>query len=356
MKTWYRIAAAADDPTVVDIHIIDFIGDWIDDYWGFGVTAKAFVDQISKLAETVRTIRVHINSPGGDIFAAVNIANVLRDQQVSKGRAVITIVDGLAASSASIVMMAGSPVRIADNAMVMVHNPWTIGIGNAAEMRKLADDLDQVRKTIVATYKWQSKLSDDELIALMDAQTWMDADEAIANGFATEKIEGLKAAASLDPRAVAKLTIPDKYRARVTALLKPPPEPPTTAAAEDVLRVCRDGECLDLAEGLIAAKATLEDARMRIATERQRRTEALARATQIRGLCLNAKLPELADGYIKGAMPLEAIRAQLTVLTAKLDRIEIDGSLPADQGARSPVRIDTAAIYAARNRPLTTKE
>src|ERR1051325_2166278 len=197
-REWFKFQAAADDASVVDIHIIDFIGDWIDDYWGFGVTAKAFLDQLAKLSNDVKTVRVHINSPGGDVFAASNIANALREQQASKGRTVETIVDGIAASAASIILMAGSTIKVADNGVVMVHNPWTIAVGNAADMRKSADTLDTLRNTIVATYKWHSSLSDDELVALMDAETWMDADEAIAKGFATEKVEGLKAAATID--------------------------------------------------------------------------------------------------------------------------------------------------------------
>jgi len=350
-RTWYRVQMLAEDPSIAELYIIDIIGDWIDDYLGFGVTAKAFIEDLSKLPEAVKTIRVHINSPGGDVFSALNIANALRDQRTSKGRAVEMIVDGLAASSASMVLMAGSPIRIADNALVMVHNPWSVAIGNAAELRKSADVLDALRDTIVATYKWQSSLTEDELVALMDAETWMDADEAIANGFATEKIEGLKAAASLDPRGVARLSVPEKYRARVDALVtKPAPSPaePQPAAAGDVLRLCREGECLDLAEGLIAESATLEGVQARVTQARQARADAAGRATAIRTLCDRAKLPELANGYIQGEMSLEAVRAQLTVLTAKLDRIEIDGSLPADQGRPRP-RINTNEVYAKLN-------
>lgn len=359
MRQWYRMEAAESDPSVVDIHIIDFIGDWIDDYWGFGVTAKAFVDALSKLPAPVKTVRVHINSPGGDVFAAANIANALRDQQASKGRTVETVIDGIAASAASVVAMAGSTIRIADNGMVMVHNPWTIALGNAAEMRKAADTLDTIRATIVATYRWHSKLSEDELVALMDAETWMDADEAIANGFATEKVEGLKAAASLDPRAVSRLSIPEKFRDRVQALVAEPtpaPEPPTAANAAEVLRLCREGECLDLAEGLLQAGATLEQAQARIVAAQHTKAQARTRESEIRGLCATAKLPELAEGYVTGGMAAAQVRAQLTLLTAKLDKVEIDAGLDPDQGARKKPVIDVVAVYAELNRLPTKKE
>jgi ATP-dependent protease ClpP protease subunit len=355
VKHWYRMEAAAGDPAAVEIHIIDFIGDWIDDYWGFGVTAKAFVDQLSKLPEAVKTIRVHINSPGGDVFAASNIANALREQQASKGRTVETVVDGLAASAASVVMMAGSTIRVSDNALVMIHNPWTIAVGNAADMRKQADTLDTVRDTIVATYQWHSKLEAAAIIALMDAETWMTADEAIANGFATEKVEGLKAAASIDPRSLAKLTVPEKYRDLVDALVAKPtaaPPAPAAAAAADVLRLCREGECLDLAEGLLQAAATVDQVNARISTERETRQQARARETEIRSLCEAAKLPELAAGYVAGGMQAQQVRAHLTLLTAKLDRVEIDAGLAPDQGSRRKPVIDVVAVYAERNKRL----
>jgi len=357
MRTWYRFQNAADDPSTVDIHIIDFIGDWIDDFYNrnFGydlaLTAKAFVEELSKLPDAVRNIRVHINSPGGDVFGAVNIANALREQQASKGRTVETIVDGLAASAASIVMMAGSKVTVADNALVMVHNPWTIALGAAGDMRKAADMLDQVRATIIATYQWHSKKSNDELAALMDAETWMDADQAIEHGLATDKREGLKAAASLNPKGVATLKVPDKFKARVDALLEKPADPPKAMPAADVLKACREGGCLTLAEDLITEHATADQVQARITETKTRTQQATARATEIRALCATAKLPELADGYITGQMAIADIQAHLTTLTAKLDRIEIDGALPPDHGAGSQARLSATEIYAARNTP-----
>jgi ATP-dependent protease ClpP protease subunit len=359
MRNWYRVdAAAAGKKDVADIYIYDEIGKsfWNDD----ALTASKFIADLKALPESVKTIRVHVNSPGGNVFEASAIANALRAERTDHGRTVEMRIDGIAASAATIVTSAGNPIRIADNAMMMIHEPSGIGMGPSSSLRKLADALDAIRSAIVAAYRWVSTKTEDELIAMMAATTWMTAKEAVENGFATEVIKGSEVTACFRPDVLAALgEIPVSCRQHVNALIKYPAEPetpPVPAAAADVLRLCREAECLDLAEGLVEAKATLEEARTRIATERQTRTQAQARATQIRALCGRAKLPELTDGYIQGAMPLEAIRAQLTVLTAKLDRIEIDGSLPADQGARTPVRIDTAAIYAARNRPLTTKE
>lgn len=364
MKQWFRMQVAADDLAAADIYLLDIIGDWIDEWWTPGggpgvITAKGFIEQLSKLPESVKTIRVHVSSPGGDVFAAVAMANALRDQRASKGRTVDVLIEGLAASAASIVIMAGNTIRISDNALVMVHNPLTFGLGNASEMRKIADELDVIRDTIVATYRWHSTLTDEELVALMDAVTWLDADEAVAKGFATEKVEGLKVAASLDRRSLAKLTVPEKYRARVEALIKPPEtplEPPAAAPADAVVAVCHQaGLDLAFAQALLAAHATPDQVHAQVEAETTRRADAETRAAQIRAVCAKALLPELAAGYIAGGMPLEAIRAQLMTLTAKLDQITIDGSLLPDHRAASTARLNAADIYAARTR-LTTKE
>jgi ATP-dependent protease ClpP protease subunit len=332
-RQWYRFSNSSSDHSVAELTIYDDIGRsyWNDD----AVSAKSFNDDLKRLAQSVTKIICRVNSLGGDVFEAVAIANALREQSTSKGRTVETVVDGIAASAASIVIMAGSVIRVADNAIVMIHNPWTLAIGNSAEMRKTADALDAVRASILATYKWHSQLTDDELVALMDAETWMDADMAIANGFATEKVEGLKAAALLEPRALAKLTVPEKYRARVESFVKPTDPAPTTphaAVATEVLRLCREGACLDVAEALITDQATLEEVQARIATVAEERTAATARATEITAACTTARLPELAADYIAGTMPLDRVKAQLVTLRAKLDQTAIDTGLAPGDG------------------------
>jgi ATP-dependent protease ClpP protease subunit len=356
LRNWFRVENKSDDPTVAEIHIIDIIGDWVDelinDYYGMTatVTAKAFVKQLADLPDAVKTIRVHLNTPGGDVFAALNIANALREQQTSKGRTVETIVDGLAASAGSIILMAGSKVTIADNAMVMVHNPWSVAVGNAADMRKAAATLDAVRNTIVATYRWHSTLDDAALIALLDAETWMDADEALANGFATDKIDGLKAAASIDGRIVAKLNVPERFKARVDALLKPEPQPPTAAAALDVVRACNAAGCQDEAEGLIARGATAADVTAHLATAKARKAAAATRTTEIRALCKAASLESLADGYVAGGMSASDVRAHLTTITARLDTVEIEAGLHPDKVPGRTGAVDRKSIYAKFNK------
>lgn len=325
-RQWYRMSAMADE-TEADLYIFGDIGpSWWDDD---AVSAKQFIDDLRALPASIMKARVHVNSLGGYVFDGIAIANALRAWAVN-GRSVETIVEGIAASIASVVIQAGSTVKIADNAMIFVHLPWALGVGNANDMKKLAADLEAITGSITATYQWHSSLSDEELLALMEAETWLDADDAIAKGFATEKIEGLQAVAGLDPRSAAKLKVPEKFKARVDALIaKPAPDPaaPVAASAADVLRLCREGEVLDLAEGLLTAGAALDQVTARIAEAKAARAAAATRATEITALCASATLPELADGYIAGAMPIPAIKQQLATLKAKLDAVEIDGGL-----------------------------
>lgn len=383
MHEWFEFKMAA-DPALAEIYINDYIGSWADqmynDWLGTDspITAKAIIDQLAALPETVKAIRVHINSPGGDVSAAVMIANAFRDQRVSKGRTVETIVDGLAASSASLIAMAGSPMRMADNGILMIHEPWTIALGNSAEMRKTADVLDQIRNAqIIPTYQWHSKLTAEEIAAMMTAETWMDADEAMTHGFCDEKIMGLKAAASIDPRHAAKLTIPEKYAARVQAFLKPEePSPENTCAAaaaalkegiisaadlraietpkpapsDQVLKACADANLdLEFARAAIAENLTVEALSGRVSTEKATRAAAESRASNIRALCGTANA-DLAPDLIASGMTFDQVKSHMCKVAAKLDRVDIDAGLAPDHGAKRKPAINIAAIYAELNK------
>lgn len=328
-RQWYRIQNAA-DPAISEIFIYGDIGkSWYDDE---AVSAAQFINELKALPEAVKTVRVRVNSLGGNVFEGIAIANALRDQRLTKGRTVETIVDGIAASIASVVVQAGSRIAMADNALMFLHEPWGFAIGNAKALRKVADDYDTVRGSIVATYRWNSKLSADEIVALLEAETWLEPDDAIEKGFATEKVEGLQVAARLDRTGTAaKLAVPEKYQSRVDALLKPADTPapaPQPAAAEQILTLCTEsGASMAFASSLLAAKLPLEQVQARIAADKTQRAAAQARADEIRGLCATAKVPELADGYIAGGMAVADVRAHLTAITARLDTVEIDTSL-----------------------------
>ena len=355
-RAWFRMEASTADSSVVDIHIIDIIGDWTDElineYWGMKatVTAKAFIKQLAELPDSVKSIRVHINSPGGDVFAATNIANALRDQQLTKGRTVDTIVDGLAASAASIIMMAGKAITVADNALVMIHNPWTIAIGDAAEMRKVAAMCDTVRASIIAAYQWHSKLETDAIAALMDAETWMDADTAITNGFATQKTKGLDIAAFVDARVMDALKVPDAFKARVQAFVKKDPPPPQAADPAVVLAAVETaGLSVAFARQLIAGKLPLDQVNAKIEIAKTEQATKAQRAQDITALCKTAKVPELAATLIASAMPLTEVRAHLTIVAAKIDAGEVDNKLPPGGGGARASQSDLTDAYSKLN-------
>ncbi len=371
-RRWFDLTIAADEDSA-EIFVFDFIGDWIDDWFGFDdvTTAKSFVDALASLPESVKELAVRINSPGGDFFGGVTIANALRAEQ-ERGRSVVTIVEGLAGSAASVIAMGGQTVRVADNGLFMIHAPWTVVGGNAAELRKYADELDKMRNSLVKTYQWHSKLDSNAIVALIDGPdgqgSWLDADEAIDSGLATEKVEGLRAAASIDRRALSRLKVPEQYQDRVKAFIvpeasstppakDPDPVPVVEAApAAEVLRLCREAGCLDLAEDLVSAESTLEAVHARLADEKTKRTAAATREKEIRALCKLRGLDELADGYATGGMPIETVRAQLTAIAARLDSTEIDTGLPPDGAPRGKSVIDVTNVYRELNQLPAAKE
>ncbi|MGB7220749.1 MAG: head maturation protease, ClpP-related [Vicinamibacterales bacterium] len=343
MRTWFRFDAKAEE-SAADLFIFDEIGR---SFWNdTAVTAKAFIDELTALPKSVKTINVRVNSPGGDPFDASVIANALRSQRLHNGRQVVVTIEGLAASAATIITCAGNPIRIAANAIFMIHEPFSIEVGTAADMRKMADALDKIRDAIVVAYQWVSPKSTEELVAMMAATTWLDADETIANGFATEKIaEPVDMAARFQPAALARLQAPERYRDRVAAFANPLPLPapvPVAASAAQVLQICRAGGCLALAEGLISLGATMETVKSRV-----------AHAKEIRAVCRLVNLPDLAEGYITAAVPVDLVKAQLAIVTAQRDDVEIDGGLDPDGQVPRRRGHDLRAkdIYARRNAP-----
>ena len=157
-----------------------------------GLTAKAFAEELDDLG-AIDELSVRINSPGGSVFEGLAIYNTL----LSHPAKVTVDIDGLAASIASIIAMAGDEVRMAKSAKMMIHNPWTIAIGDAAEMRKAADQLDGSRDSLLDIYAGRSSKSRAELLAMMDDETWFGADAAKSAGLADTVIEGDMAIAAL---------------------------------------------------------------------------------------------------------------------------------------------------------------
>ena len=182
MNQFYNIRAAATKGAPNEVFIYDEIGFW-------GTTAQTFHNAIQALSGK---IVVRINSPGGNVFDAIAIHSML-----SRLPDVETITDGLAASAASVIFAAGKARKMAKAAFVMIHNPWSYTQGSADDMRKEADILEGITNALVKLYKGSSSKSEEELREMMDEETWMDGDAALAAGFATEVFEAPVAKASV---------------------------------------------------------------------------------------------------------------------------------------------------------------
>ena len=148
-------------------------------WWGDEVTPKAFKEELNAGSGD---ITLWINSPGGDCFAAAQIYNMLMDYP---GNVTVKI-DGLAASAASVIAMAGTKVLMSPVAMLMIHNPATLAYGDQAEMEKTIGMLSEVKESIINAYEIKSGLARTKISHMMDDETWLNAKKAVELGFADE--------------------------------------------------------------------------------------------------------------------------------------------------------------------------
>lgn len=159
--------------------------------WWTGNDARTFRETLK--AVDAEVIELRINSPGGGVFEGVAIYNML----LAHPARIEVHIDGLAASIASVIAMAGEEIHISENAMLMIHNPSVYLRGESSELRKAAEVLDKIKESILNTYESVTGMDRAALSAAMDAETYYTADEAVEAGFATHKTEPMKAAASV---------------------------------------------------------------------------------------------------------------------------------------------------------------
>lgn len=148
-----------------------YINDVIDSYWG--ASAAALVTALASLGD--KTAHVHINSPGGDVFEGRAMAAAL----VAHPGEVVCHIDGICASAATYVALAGNEVRMTDGGLIMIHNSWTFAYGNKSELRDTANLLDKIDGTIAADYQRKTGASAEQVATWMDATTWFTAQEAL---------------------------------------------------------------------------------------------------------------------------------------------------------------------------------
>lgn len=235
-QKWFHIYARAGNTS--EIAILDEIG-------AFGITAKAFADSLAAIANASK-ITVSINSPGGSIFDALAIFNMLKSHKAS----VTVRIDGVAASAASVIAMAGAEIIMPENAFLMIHNPVGYIEGEAGDLRDLADGLDKIRDSLVGIYAARSGQPHDKIVEMMAKETWLTAQEAKNLGFADTVTAEVKAAASFN----------------LKARFSDAPELPviTGGGPQEIVALCKLAGKPELADGFIAQGKSLDDVREEI--------------------------------------------------------------------------------------------
>lgn len=363
-RSWYRIDAKAGDDgktASVEVLIYDEIGLW-------GISAARFIEDLKAVDDGAVKVTVAINSPGGDVFDGFAIHNAL----VRLGDRCTVRIDGLAASAASVIACGGSQVVMASNAMMMIHNPWTFAYGTAEELRKTADMMDKARDGILAAYRRKApSIEDAELLRMLDDETWLTAEEAVALGLAdvvgeTVEMKSCRGATGV----LARFKHPPK--ALLDSEAEPPggetestgtgteatetdandPAPDTVQtvakAAARITQACLKAGIPEIAEVLIMNTPLTDEAAVAAEVER---------VQAIRDLCVTAKLPELASDYVKAGISADSVRARLFDKIVLAGGKEIDNKEPAagDKPKAKAKAPNPSAIYAARKAKANVK-
>ena len=310
MNSWYTIRARA---TGTEVAIYDEIG-------AFGVSAKGFLAELGALPEGT-PIDLRLNSPGGSVFDAVAIYNAIKRHE----GAVTVWIDGIAASAASYVAMAGDEIVMPENAFLMIHDPAGLVMGTADDMRAMADALDKVKGSLVQGYAAKSGRPSEEISALMAVETWFDAKDAIDLGLATRIAEPVRIAARFDiarfrnaPPALIEApepdmpeTVPDRNGLETGAATIP-------AQQEDIADDAGADDPVISAEGHVEAdNMPAPESRTSPPDPAAIRAEAITHARAVIDLCRLARQPQMAGGFLEEDASLEEVRAAL--LAAKAD-------------------------------------
>ena len=288
-------ASVHDDGTIM---IYGFVGDQWEE-----LDAKTIIDKILALGPRDE-LNVHIQSGGGYIFEGLAIYNFLNSYEGE----VIVHIDGLAASMASIIAMAGDKILMPENALLMIHNPWNVSVGDAEQLRKDANILEKTKDSLISIYVDQTGLSTDEVSTLMDAETWFSANDAVDQGFATEVTGKVEMAACI--QGVKALgdrftNIPDSLTGVAVVAAIPPPK--LNSGGSTTL----EDENMKTDEELKAEKAAADKAHQ-AAIDKANADGARAerkRQESIRAACTAAKLkPEHADKLVNDGVNVEDAR------------------------------------------------
>ena len=291
MRSWYAIRARAEG---AEVSIYDEIG-------AYGVSAKSFLDDISALpGEAPLTLR--LNSPGGSVFDAVAIYNALKRH----AGPVSVWIDGIAASAASYVAMAGDEVVMPENAFLMIHDPSGFVMGTADDMRAMAEALEKIKASLVAGYVAKSGGAEDDIAALMAKETWLDAAEAVELGFADRLAEPVRIAARFD---IGRFRNAPPALADATAEIDEDDDDTSDDGASEVDEVEPQADGAGDDAAVDPPPETPHPAAIR--------ADALTHAAAVIDLCALAGLPLQARRFLEAGASLDEVRAAL--LAARAD-------------------------------------
>jgi ATP-dependent protease ClpP protease subunit len=332
---------------MAELKIYGAIGDWsgmLDDY----VTASQVYDFLA--AKKGEDIDVHINSGGGVVDDGIAIYNALR-RHAGK---ITVYVDGLAASAASVIAMAGDEVIMYQSSLMMIHNPWTVSMGDADDMRKTADVLDKRRDQLLAAYRERTGLNEQDIKDLLALETWMSADEAFGWGFATtihnddEQDYQRLFASVLLPHCVA---VPDRIAAMVGVLPERaqhnPVAAPVAARVDEVDMSQKDQGAAEVAPSVDVVSVRAQE------RERIQTIQAKARVLGLDEVAVDSvigmDLPvaescmALLDIHAQSATsqrPITGVNPSATVTVDKFDKFQAaaEGAVLASGGLKTDVR------------------
>ena len=310
--------------------IYDEIGDWQ------GLSAKELVSDLKAIS--AEDITVRINSPGGSVFDGIAIYNALRYHPSN----IHVRIEGLAASIASVIAMAGDTVTMAENSLMMIHNPLGWVGGEAEDMRRTADMLDKATDAIALAYSGKSGTPVDDITPLMSKETWMTAKEAQDKGFVDIVDKPVQLAASMDLSIFQQ--VPDNLKPEPKAPPVLPRQTSQNTSALAVVQMCNQAGYPELAESFLRSQATVEDVQARLTS-----------CETIKNLCAAAKSDQ-ASAYIQSGKSVEQVRTELFEQITR-QQPTIDNSLtpqqqhhPQDINNSGAVKLDTAAVYKKRNK------
>jgi len=321
------------------------------------VTPRQFLDELKGLGEK-RRITVRINSSGGDVFAASAIHTALREHAAE----IVVKVDGIAASAATVVVMAGDRVMIPASAYMMIHNPMSVLLGmfGAAELKKMAGDLDVIKNGMISAYAARTGKDRKAISKLMDAETWLTGEEAVREGFADETMFGEQAPAAVlnGNMLIVNSIAHDLSRYKNRPALQAGNEPAAPAAADKEKNTESEVETMELknAEDLRSQAPAVYDEVFNagVAAERAR----LKAIDELEG-SIDAdffKKAKYEDGMTAEKLAFSAMKEGRTVTAAYLDSVAMDAQKANEvPGAAAPGATDELAAVQAHVKEVAEK-